>query len=174
MARLLISGQVPVSAQRPKLPPFQELLDEHGRDVLGFLIATVGPDDAEDCYQEALVAALRSYPRLDHSDNLRGWLLTIAHRKAIDHHRSRSRGAMPAGSPDEVGGGVGVSDAGLEAAEGDGSLWRAVGTLPGQTAQRRDAPVLRGHGLQANRRAARLLRGSGAQKRPRRPEEAER
>ena len=87
----------------PKLPPFQQLLDEHGRDVLGFLIASVGPDEAEDCYQEALIAALRSYPRLDHADNLRGWLLTIAHRKAIDHHRSRARGARPAGSSDEVG-----------------------------------------------------------------------
>ena len=25
------------------LPPFQDLLDEHGSDVLGFLVATVGP-----------------------------------------------------------------------------------------------------------------------------------
>lgn len=124
----------------PKLPPFQQLLDEHGRDVLGFLIASVGPDEAEDCYQEALIAALRSYPRLDHADNLRGWLLTIAHRKAIDHHRSRARGARPAGSSDEVGGGVAVADPGIDAAEADRSLWQAVGTLP---PKQRSAVMLR-------------------------------
>ncbi len=128
------------SRSKPKLPPFQELLDEHGRDVLGFLIASVGPADAEDCYQETLIAALRSYPKLDHGRNLRGWLLTIAHRKAIDHHRSRSRHAVPAGSPDEVGGGVAVADPGLEAAGADGELWRAVGTLP---PKQRSAVMLR-------------------------------
>ena len=104
--------------------------------MLGFLIASVGPDEAEDCYQEALIAALRSYPTLGHGDNLRGWLLTIAHRKAIDHHRSRARGARPAGSPDEVGGGVAVADPGMNAVESDGSLWRAVGTLPRSSAAR--------------------------------------
>ena len=41
------------------LPPFQELLDRHRGDVLGFLIASVGPVDAEDCFQETFLAALR-------------------------------------------------------------------------------------------------------------------
>ena len=66
------------------LPPFQKLLDEHGSDVLGFLVASVGPHDAEDCFQETFIAALRAYPRLEHTHNLRSWLLTIAHRKAIE------------------------------------------------------------------------------------------
>ena len=70
------------------LPPFQELLDEHGHDVLGFLVASVGPHAAEDCFQETFIAALRGYPKLKHAGNLRSWLLTIAHRKAIDHHRA--------------------------------------------------------------------------------------
>lgn len=137
-----------------KLPPFQELLDEHGRDVLGFLIASVGPGEAEDCYQEALIAALRSYPALDHADNLRGWLLTIAHRKAIDHHRSRSRGALPSGSPDEVGGALAAADAGLDAAEADGALWRAVGTLP---PKQRSAVMLRFSADMAYKRIGELL-----------------
>ena len=71
------------------IPPFQELLDEHGSDVLGFLVASVGPHDAEDCFQETFIAALRAYPRIEHARNLRSWLLTIAHRKAIDHRRER-------------------------------------------------------------------------------------
>jgi len=39
---------------------FQALLDEHGSDVLGFLVASVGPHDAEDCFQETFIAALRA------------------------------------------------------------------------------------------------------------------
>jgi len=73
------------------LPPFQQVLERHQGDVIGFLIAAVGPHDAEDCFQETFLSALRAYPRLDDDRNLRGWLLTIAHRKAIDHHRARQR-----------------------------------------------------------------------------------
>ena len=122
------------------LPPFQELLDEHSRDVLGFLVASVGPHDAEDCFQETFIAALRTYPSLEHSRNLRGWLLTIAHRKAIDHHRSGSARALPSGAAEEVGGGVAVEDRSLEAAEQNGEIWRLVSMLP---PKQRSAVVLR-------------------------------
>ena len=77
------------------LPPFQLLLDDHGRDVHRFLSALVGPHDADDCYQETWIAALRAYPRLQNAANLRGWLLTIAHRKAIDQIRARKRNPVP-------------------------------------------------------------------------------
>src|ERR1700746_3937059 len=63
------------------LPPFQALLDAHGRDVHRFLVATVGGVDADDCYQETWLAALRAYPRLEDAANVRAWLFTIAHRK---------------------------------------------------------------------------------------------
>ena len=109
--------------------------------MLGFLIASVGPDEAEDCYQEALIAALRAYPTLDHGDNLRGWLLTIAHRKAIDHHRSRlARRAARRAAPTRSAAGSPSPTARLDAAEADGSLWRAVGTLP---PKQRSAVMLR-------------------------------
>src|ERR1700689_3917360 len=78
-----------------RLPPFQSLLDAHSRDVHRFLIASVGPMDADDCYQETWLSALRAYPRLRDASNLRSWILTIAHRKAIDHLRSRARRATP-------------------------------------------------------------------------------
>lgn len=124
------------------LPPFQALLDEHGSDVLGFLVASVGPHDAEDCFQETFVAALRAYPRLEHARNLRSWLLTIAHRKAIDHHRARGRRAVPGGSAEEVAG----SEPGFNhrpdtrAGGGDPELWAAVSGLP---PKQRSAVVLR-------------------------------
>jgi RNA polymerase sigma factor (sigma-70 family) len=77
------------------LPPFQALLDTHGGAVYRFLVASVGPVEADDCYQEACLAALRAYPRLEHADNLGGWLLRIAQRKAIDAHRGRARRPVP-------------------------------------------------------------------------------
>jgi RNA polymerase sigma factor (sigma-70 family) len=104
------------------LPPFQSLLDEYKRDVLGFLIAAVGPQEAEDCFQETFLSALRAYPRLGDDRNLRGWLLTIAHRKAIDHHRARTRSPDPVGDPPEV--------AVRDREPGGGGIWRAVAMLP--------------------------------------------
>jgi RNA polymerase sigma factor (sigma-70 family) len=77
------------------LPPFQALLDAHGAAMHRFLVASVGAADADDCFQEACIAALRAYPRLENADNLRGWLLKIAQRKAIDAHRARARRPVP-------------------------------------------------------------------------------
>ena len=110
---------------KKKLPPFQQLLECHQGDVIGFLIASVGPQDAEDCFQETFLAALRAYPRLEDDRNLRGWLLTIAHRKAIDHHRSRQRRATPVGDAPEVA----DPRAEKERKEGSG-IWRLVAALP--------------------------------------------
>jgi RNA polymerase sigma factor (sigma-70 family) len=108
-----------------KLPPFQKLLESHQHDVLGFLIASVGPNDAEDCFQETFLAALRAYPKLEDDRNLRGWLLTIAHRKAIDHHRARGRRAAPVGDAPEV------ADSRADPQQGrDRGIWRSVAALP--------------------------------------------
>jgi RNA polymerase sigma factor (sigma-70 family) len=114
------------------LPPFQKLLDAHARDVHRFLVATVGRHDADDCYQETWLAALRAYPRLRDAANLRSWVLTIAHRKAIDHLRSRSRaGALLAELPER---------AASAPAPADEDLWRHVYELP---AKQRTALALR-------------------------------
>ncbi len=77
------------------LPPFQVLLDQHGSAVYRFLLASVGSVDADDCYQETCIAALRAYPTLAHGNNLKGWLMTVAHRKAVDAHRARARRPAP-------------------------------------------------------------------------------
>jgi RNA polymerase sigma factor (sigma-70 family) len=103
------------------LPPFQALLDEHSADVMAVLRGAVGRVDAEDCFQETFLAALRAYPKLDDASNLRGWLLTIAHRKAIDHHRANGRRPVPVAEVAEVA----VTDP--EPADG---IWTAVGALP--------------------------------------------
>jgi RNA polymerase sigma factor (sigma-70 family) len=108
-----------------RLPPFQALLDSHGRDVHRFLVASVGPVDADDCYQETWLAALRAYPRLRDASNLRSWLFTIAHRKVIDHARSRGRRAVPVADVVEV-----ADLAGAPAQTVDGDIWARVARLP--------------------------------------------
>lgn len=104
------------------LPPFQKLLDAHSLDVHRFLVALVGSHDADDCYQETWLAALRAYPRLRDASNLRGWVLTIAHRKAIDHMRRRRGVVLVADAPDQAR----VSDPVFE----DDDLWDRVRELP--------------------------------------------
>jgi RNA polymerase sigma factor (sigma-70 family) len=109
------------------LPPFQALVDAHATELHRFLVASVGRDHADDCLQEAFVSALRAYPRLRHTDNLRAWLYTIAHRKATDMIRGMTRrqapldldGLAPAAEPSVEGPGV-PNDA----------LWGAVRSLP--------------------------------------------
>ncbi len=113
------------------LPPFQSLLDAHGRTVHRFLSASVGPVDADDCFQETWLSALRAYPGLRDASNLRSWLMTIAHRKAIDHVRARARRAVPVAQTADV---VADSDPAADPTDrvlaGDGELWAEVAALP--------------------------------------------
>ena len=112
------------------LPPFQCLLDEHAPDLHRFLVASVGPHDGADCFQETVISALRAYPGLQHADNLRGWLFTIAHRKVIDHARRRAR-AVPMADPPEVRAAPATEPDGPGAAAlADPRLWAAVRALP--------------------------------------------
>ncbi len=105
-----------------ELPPFQRLLDANRDAVYRYLVYTVGPNDADDAFQETWIAALRAYPRLRSAENLRGWLLRIAHNKAIDAVRGRARRAVPVAEVPEVA----VADRdGL-----DPELWTAVAALP--------------------------------------------
>jgi RNA polymerase sigma factor (sigma-70 family) len=104
------------------LPPFQRLLEEHRVDLYRFLVAAVGPQEADDCFQETFVSALRAYPNLRDASNLRGWLFTIATRKATDHWRSSARRPLPVETVPER--------PAPERDDGDPDLWRAVGTLP--------------------------------------------
>jgi RNA polymerase sigma factor (sigma-70 family) len=76
-------------------PPFQVFLEEQRAVVYRFLLAAVGPGEADDCFQETFLAALRAYPRLRNGSNLRAWVLTIATRKAIDAGRARARRPVP-------------------------------------------------------------------------------
>ncbi|HJR26309.1 MAG TPA: sigma-70 family RNA polymerase sigma factor [Acidimicrobiales bacterium] len=103
------------------LPPFQLLLDEHAAALHRFCVAQAGPLHGPDCFQEAILAALRAYPGLTSAENLRGWLFTIAHRKVLDHHRGTARRPTPVADPAEVS---------VPPASPDGEVWAAVARLP--------------------------------------------
>jgi len=119
------------------LPPFQRLVDKHAAELHRFLVGCVGPDLAEDCLQDTLIAALRAYPRLRHADNLRAWLYTIAHRKATDSVRLRARRPRTV-QLDGIGPSVEPRTAAAEIP--DDGLWAAVRELP---AKQREAVVHR-------------------------------
>jgi RNA polymerase sigma factor (sigma-70 family) len=117
------------------LPPFQRFLESHREEVWRFLAVSVGREYAEDCFQETFISALRAYPRLRADSNLRAWVMTIAHRKAIDHHRSRARRELPSENIQEL-----ASEKAPPPEIGDPELWEAVHQLP---ARQRSAVLLR-------------------------------
>jgi RNA polymerase sigma factor (sigma-70 family) len=84
--------------------------------------------------------------------DLRAWVLTIAHRKALDAHRSRARAPLPVGQAPDAGARFGARSANGAstqaigelgaplAGEHDERLWSAVRRLP---ERQRSAVVLR-------------------------------
>jgi RNA polymerase sigma factor (sigma-70 family) len=109
-----------------RLPPFQSLLDAHSSDVYRFCVAMVGAVEADDCFQETWIAALRAYPRVRRADNLRAWLFRIARNKAIDAHRAHSRRAVPVESVPEPA----VPAPAIGGTDSEPELWARVRELP--------------------------------------------
>ncbi|MGI8768087.1 MAG: RNA polymerase sigma factor [Propionibacteriaceae bacterium] len=105
--------------------PFETVVATHQSTVLRVCRAVLGPNsDADDAWSETFLAALRTYPDLPADANVQAWLVTIAHRKAIDVTRTRRRQPVPvAALPDRASS---IGNPGLE----DQDLWAAVNDLP--------------------------------------------
>ena len=73
------------------LPPFWSLIERHGDELLAHARRMTDEQTAEDVLQDALLRALRAYPRLRHGDHLRAWLYRVTTSAAMDHHRARKR-----------------------------------------------------------------------------------
>jgi len=104
--------------------PFENIVREHANTVLRVCRVVLGVHDADDAWSETFLAAMRAYPDLAADANVEAWLVTIAHRKAIDIIRSRKRfenrsnllpeHVLATSAPEPV----------------DQTLWQAVRALP--------------------------------------------
>ncbi|WP_055585448.1 RNA polymerase sigma factor [Peterkaempfera griseoplana] len=104
--------------------PFEQIVTDHGAVVLRVCRAVLGPVDAEDAWSETFLAALRAYPDLPGDANVEAWLVTIAHRKAIDSGRAAARRPVAVDRLPERPSGTGRPE------DWDGDLWAALRALP--------------------------------------------
>jgi RNA polymerase sigma factor (sigma-70 family) len=106
------------------MQPFEKVVEQHGGTVLRVCRVLLGSHDAEDAWSETFLAAMRAYPGLPETANIEAWLVTIAHRKAIDVLRARRRQPTPVEEVPEGPTGLGLPGV------VDGDLWQAVRALP--------------------------------------------
>jgi RNA polymerase sigma factor (sigma-70 family) len=112
----------------PGLPPFERVVERYGPALLRFCAAQAGPARADDCFQEAMLSALRAYGELRDPGAVRSWLFSIAARKAIDLHRESARAPQPAEDLEAL-------SAAAEPAHRDEALWARVRRLPEKQGQ---------------------------------------
>ncbi len=104
------------------LPPFEQVVAQHGDDVWRFAVSQVGRGGADDVFQETMLAALAAYRSLRDPGAVRSWLLRIAARKTVDVARAGARAPVPVAEPDPGP----APEHGLP----DDELWGQVRALP--------------------------------------------
>lgn len=108
-------------------PPFEAIVTTHGAMVLRVCRAVVGAVDADDAWSDTFLSAMRAYPDLPTDANVEAWLVTIAHRKAIDITRGTGRRAIPVAEPTEAASAPAAGRHGLDL---DDELAGALASLP--------------------------------------------
>ena len=109
--------------------PFEKVVARHADTVLRVCRVLLGAHEPEDAWSETFLAALRAYPDLPETANTEAWLVTIAHRKAIDVLRARKRQPVPVEEVPEGATALGVPG------DKDADLWQAVAALPDKQRQ---------------------------------------
>jgi RNA polymerase sigma factor (sigma-70 family) len=105
--------------------PFEAVVTRYGPMVLRVCRAVLGPDAADDAWSETFLSAMQAYPRLRPDSDVQAWLVTIAHRKAIDQTRGAARRPRPAAELPERPSRVGQPGGWWES-----GLWDALKELP--------------------------------------------
>jgi RNA polymerase sigma factor (sigma-70 family) len=109
--------------------PFENIVAEHGPTVLRVCRAVVGSSDADDAWSETFISAMKAYPALPDDANIEAWLVTIAHRKAIDIIRVQKRIAIPVDEVPDRPSSIG------NPANTDNEVWDYVKFLPDKQRQ---------------------------------------
>jgi RNA polymerase sigma factor (sigma-70 family) len=139
--------------------PFEAVVAVHGPTVLRVCRAILGAADADDAWSETFLSAMKAYPGLPADANVEAWLVTIAHRKAIDVTRAAARRPIPVADPTEQ-----ATGAATDSGNADG-LAGALARLPARQKQAvayhylaglpyADIAVILGGSTDAARRAA--------------------
>jgi RNA polymerase sigma factor (sigma-70 family) len=138
--------------------PFEAVVAEYGSMVLRVCRAVLGAADADDAWSETFLAALKAYSELPADANVEAWLVTIAHRKAIDVVRGTARRALPVADVPESSSAPGADErdldlaaavAGLPQRQREAVAYHYLGGLPYQ-----DVAAVIGGSTDAARRAA--------------------
>ncbi|MGB3409750.1 MAG: sigma-70 family RNA polymerase sigma factor [Microthrixaceae bacterium] len=106
------------------IEPFDRVVSDHGEVVWKVCRALLPAADADDAWSETFISALRAYSDLRPGSNVRGWLVTIAHRKAIDQLRRSGRAPLPCSDLAERPAPDGIPE------PRDEELWAALAALP--------------------------------------------
>ena len=112
--------------------PFEAIVSAHGSTVLRVCRAVLGPADADDAWSETFLSAMKAYPDLPAGANVEAWLVTIAHRKAIDVTRAAARRAIPVAETPDTATSPAAGDAEPDAAA---ELTQALAKLPAKQKQ---------------------------------------
>jgi RNA polymerase sigma-70 factor (ECF subfamily) len=76
----------------PNQPSFEDLVQTYSGEIYAYLWRLFqGSSEAEDCFQDTFLRALRAYPRTPRLRNPRAWLYRIATNSARTHLARRAR-----------------------------------------------------------------------------------
>src|SRR5437588_515286 len=82
---------------RREASAFEALVRRHGPRVLAVCRRLLSPEDADDAFQATFLCLLRQAGSIRERRDLRGWLLTVAHRVSMAAlRRARRRREQPA------------------------------------------------------------------------------
>ncbi len=83
-------AQAVAAAKAGEAEAFARLYRQYVRPIYRYHYSRVGDvADAEDLTSRTFLAAIEALPRYRHHGRFAAWLFSIAHRKAMDHFRSR-------------------------------------------------------------------------------------